>query len=68
MHFPMCTDTLLCIGTSRPYMPEQFQHKVFDSLHSLPHPKIRATKQLVTERFFWPKMNSNIQQWACSCL
>ena len=68
---PMCTDTLLCdisTGTPRPYVPENFRRIVFDSLHSLSHPGVRATQRLVTDRFFWPKMNSDIRQWARSCL
>jgi len=38
-----------------PYVPDQFQCIVLDSLHSLPHPGIRATQRLVTDHFFWPR-------------
>ena len=57
----MCTDTLLCdisTGTPCPYVPDQFQRIMFDSQHSLSHPGIRAIQKLVTDHFFWPKMNS----------
>ena len=43
---PMCSDTLLCdtsTGTPRPFVPENFRRTVFDSLHYLSHPGIRAT-------------------------
>ena len=67
----MCCDTLLCdisTGTPCPYLPEQFRNMVFNSFHSLSHPGIKATQRLVTGRFFWPKMNSDVRQWARSCL
>ena len=44
---PMCHDTLLCdtsTGTPRPYVPEHFCHIVFNSLHALSHPGVRATQ------------------------
>ena len=39
-----------------------------DSLHRLSHSGIRATQCLLTSRFFWPGMNTDIHQWAHSCL
>jgi len=44
---PMCTNTLLCetsTGSPRPYVPEHFRHIVFNSLHFLSHPGVRATQ------------------------
>ena len=34
-----------------PYVPPSFRRAVFDSLHSLSHPGIRATQRLVTAQF-----------------
>ena len=68
---PMRHDTLLCdtsTGTPRPYVPGHFRHIVFNSLHALSHPGVRATQRLVTARFFWPGMNADVQRWAHSCL
>ena len=67
----LCTNLLLCdvsTGSPRPYVPEQFRRTVFDSLHRLSHPGIRATQRLLTSRFFWPGMNTDIRRWARSCL
>ena len=53
---PMCSDTLLCdtsTGTPHPYVPEHFRRIVFNSLHDLSHPGVRATQRLVTARFVW---------------
>ena len=52
---PICNDTLLydiSTGTPRPYVPEQFRRIVFNSLHDLSHPGVRATQLMVTTRFF----------------
>ena len=67
-----CTDsTILCdvsTGVPRPYVPCKFRRSVFDSLHSLGHPSIRATQKLVTARYVWPEINKDVRQWARSCL
>ena len=63
MTLPMCTDTLLCdvsTGIPCPHVPDQFRRMVYGSLHILSHPDIRVTQQLVIDRFFWPKMSSDI--------
>lgn len=44
---PMCKDTLWCdisTGTPRPFVPQQFRRTVFESLHQLSHPAVRATQ------------------------
>ena len=68
---PMADTTLLCdmsTGTPRPYVPQPFRHAVFDALHSLSHPGIRATQRLVTTRYVWPGINADVRRWAHSCL
>ena len=39
----------------------------YDSLHSLPHPGIRATQKLITERFIWPNINKDVRHWVRTC-
>ena len=68
---PMSETTLVCdtsTGIPRPFVPAQFRHAVFDSLHSLSHPGIRATQRLLTARFVWPGINMDVRRWARSCL
>ena len=55
-------------GEQRPYVPHSFRRAIFDSLHSMSHPGIRATQRLVTKRFVWPKINADVRKWARSCL
>ena len=68
---PFTEVTLVCdmsTGIPHPFIPEAFRHKVFDSLHGLSHPGIRATQKLITTRYMWPGINSDVRQWARTCL
>ena len=59
-------DTSLICDTStaepHPFIPASFRQAVFDSLHSLSHPEIRASQKLITSRFVWPGINKDVQQ------
>lgn len=55
-------------GTPRPYVPQEFRRAVFDHFHNMSHPSIRATMKLITERFVWPHMRTDVHLWAKSCL
>ncbi|XP_064470147.1 uncharacterized protein LOC135384895 [Ornithodoros turicata] len=58
----------LSTGAPRPFVPEPFRFTVFRTLHCLSHPGIRATQPLVTARYVWPHINSDIRMWTRSCL
>ncbi len=64
-------DTILCdtsTGYQRPLVPLNWRHTVFDSLHGLSHPGIRATQRLVTARYVWPGINADVRRWTRSCI
>ena len=64
-------DPLYCdvsTGSLRPFVPLSWRRTVFDSLHSFSHPGIRATQKLITARFVWPGINSDVRWWARSCV
>lgn len=68
---PTCDKMIYCeMSTSkaRPYLPDNFRRVAFDSVHKISHPGIRTTRKMVTERFFWPGMNSDISKWAKTCV
>ena len=68
---PTSTLTLLCdmsTGVPRPYVPQQLRQTVFDSLHSLSHPSIRATQHLITSRYVWPNINKDVCKWTRCCI
>ena len=68
---PSSDKTILCdvsTGLPRPYIPPAFRRSVFDSLHNLSHPGIRATQKLCTDRFVWKSINKDVRAWARTCL
>lgn len=56
------------MGTPRPVVPLNVRRTIFDALHKLSHPGIRATQHLVTQGFNWPGMNKDVPNWARVCL
>ena len=68
---PASNTTIICdmsTGVPRPYVPSKFRRAIFDSLHCVAHPGIRATQKLITTRYTWPSINKDVRQWAQSCL
>ena len=68
---PDCSLRILCdvsTGKLRPYVPTSLRKQVFTDLHSLSHPGVAASRQLISERFVWFKMSKDIKQWVDSCL
>jgi transposase InsO family protein len=62
--------TLYCditTGEPRPFVTPTLRRPVFNSLHNLSHPGIRATTKLVTDRFVWPNIKRDCRQWTCTC-
>jgi hypothetical protein len=55
-------------GVFRPLVPIQHREAVFQSLHSIHHPGVRATRRLIATRFCWPQMAKAITQMARACL
>ena len=63
--------TIICdvsTGVPRPVVLASFRYQVFTSLHSLSHPGVRATQELITTHFVWPGVNADVGNWARSCL
>ena len=59
--------TDMSTGVPRPLVPARFRRVVFDSLHSLSHPGVRATLRLLTSQYVWPGINALINKWARTC-
>jgi hypothetical protein len=55
-------------GVFRPLVPIQHREAVFQSLHAIHHPGVRATRRLIAARFCWPQMAKAITQMARACL
>ena len=68
---PGCDQPLLgdfSQGVFRPLVPVGFRKKVFDSLHALSHPGVRASQKLVGQRFVWFGMRSDIRAFVQTCI
>ena len=62
---------LLCdvsTGTPRPLVPTSLRQNVFAHLHVVSHPGIRASRRLVSSRFVWPALSTEVASWAKACL
>ena len=53
---------------NRPYIPVSLRRDIFLTLHSLSHPGIKATRKLITSKYFWPFMKKDINNWVKECV
>jgi hypothetical protein len=65
---PSCLLGDVLTGVFRPLVPIQHREVVFQSLHSIHHPGVRATRRLIAARFYWPQMAKAITLMARACL
>ena len=71
MPLPMSDTTILCDTSTcvvRPIVPKDYRRVVFESLHNLSHPSIRATQRLVMAHYIWPGIKSASRKWTRTCL
>jgi cleavage and polyadenylation specificity factor subunit 1 len=54
-------------GKPRPYVPSPLRRQIFDFLHYISHPGIKATAKLVSQRFVWPAVQKDCRTWARAC-
>ena len=62
---------LLCdtsTGQPRPIVPVGWRRKVFDLVHNVSHPSIRATRQLMADKFVWHDLCKQVGLWAKACI
>ncbi|GFW77977.1 transposon Ty3-I Gag-Pol polyprotein [Trichonephila clavipes] len=55
------------MGTVRPYVTKQFRRQIFNQLHNLSHPGVKATQKLISARFVWKNLNKDCALWCKSC-
>lgn len=69
--FPHSANAIYCdISTenARPYIPTQLRKRIFDQLHNVSHPGIRATRKLITRSYVWPSIQKDCNKLAKACL
>jgi transposase InsO family protein len=54
-------------GVMRPLVPAPFRRQIFDQVHSLAHPGVRATRRLIASRYLWPGLARDITAWCRDC-
>lgn len=52
----------------RPYIPEKFRRTVFNNIHNLAHPGVKATQTMLRNKYVWPNINKDARDWVKSCL
>jgi hypothetical protein len=55
-------------GVLGPLVPAVFRRPVFEAIHNLAHPGIRATRRLIASRFVWPRLASQVAEWCRDCV
>jgi cleavage and polyadenylation specificity factor subunit 1 len=50
-------------GVMRPLVPLQVRRQIFENIHSLAHPGIRASRRLIGSRFLWPNLAKDVVEW-----
>lgn len=55
-------------GAARPYITQQFRRHMFNLVHELSHPGVRATSKLLTDRYIWKDIKKNCRQWTQQCV
>ena len=60
----LCDNTLI----PRPIVPPELQRKLFLNFHNMSHPNWRATNKLISARFTWPHLASDVKGWCKECL
>ena len=48
-------------GLTRPLLPVSWRRKIFDLVHSLSHPGVKATKRLVSARYTWKDLSKDVR-------
>jgi transposase InsO family protein len=54
-------------GRVRPLVPVPDRLLVFRFIHGVAHPGIRATRRMISARFVWPGMHTDVAAWCRDC-
>lgn len=52
---------------NRPYVPASLRKRAFDLYHGLSHPGIKATKKMISPKYYWPSQTKDIHHWVSTC-
>ncbi len=69
--FDSADAALLCdVSTDQPHpmVPAGWRRCVFDIIHSLSHPGVKASTKFWEAKFIWPGLQRDIRAWVTSCV
>nr|XP_032512110.1 uncharacterized protein LOC116766377 [Danaus plexippus plexippus] len=69
--YPNCSEPIYCEISkecARPYLPHDYRITAFKAIHGISHSGTRATRKMITNRYFWKSMNSDINEWTKACV
>ena len=55
-------------GRLRPLFPAPWRKPLFEQIHSLAHPGVRASRKLLSDRCVWKGMATDIIMWCRACV
>ena len=55
-------------GKFCPIIPNSLRITIFEHMHNLSHPGIKATQKLIGEQFVWPNMRRDIAEKSHTCI
>ena len=61
---------LVCdIGTGRPrpFIPKPLREEIFKLTHNVSHPSGKVTAEMVSERYVWKNMKSDVKRFCRLC-
>jgi hypothetical protein len=58
----------LSTGTFRPLVPRDLRRQIFEHLHGTAHPGRRPTYRLISSRYVWKGLSTDVTAWAKACL
>ena len=64
--FPVWCD--VSMGVWRTGVPKDFRQQVFDTIQGLVHPGVCATLRQVSNRFVWPGLATDVNEWSRQCV
>ena len=53
---------------ARPLIPATMRHEIMQIFHSLQHAGSKATLRAIAERYYWPKMGTDIADFVAACV
>ena len=59
-------DTIMIMGNLRLVVPEECRKRILRALH-IPHAGVKKTLEMAKERYFWPRMRTEIEELVGSC-